>query len=429
MAGYKVEINEETIDKIIDKMEKSIQKMEELQGKVVKLKNAEVETLTQFELGRNFMMELLQNKEHGREKLQNIFGGDCKRIARIACCVEQAKFSDMYATDARHPDCKNACQSIEQVLADLGLGFALRKALEEQKERMQKSRSVEAPPPPAPEPAQMATMETPEMGTFEMEEPEIVVVEEPPPPEPEPVKVEEPPPPEPEPPAPEPEPVKEEVIECVSMDESLIDQILACTAYAELALLPEPNKKESLGNWMIWMVHRAHLDDPTLIKFDFTNLQMPSPTEEPRISPKLAKAVAGNTHIQQLLLPNTNLLAKEGGVIAESFTINSTIRVLNIDSNFLGQTEMDSLANAAGVNQVLEELRINNQHGLMMGRSTYEAFSNAVKANKMICKLGLSITDPHYSNEINRSLMRNTDDARKRRVAAKKAAEAAAAEA
>jgi len=424
-AGYKMEITDEVIDGIIDKMEKSIQKMEDLQGKVVKLKNAEVETLTQFELGRNFMMELLQNKEHGREKLQNIFGGDCSRIARLASCVEQAKFSDMYAGDARHPDCRNACQSIEQVLADLGLGFALRKALDDQKERLKRARgesAAEAPVMAAPE---MGTMEEGEMGTMEMEEPEIVVEEPPreptpPPREPTPPpRVPTPPPREPTPPPP--------VIECIS--ENLIDQILACECYADLAELPEPNKKESLGNWMIWMVHRAHLDDPTLIKFDFSNLSMPAPNEEPRISPKLAKAIESNTKIQQLLLPNTNLLAKEGGVIAESLTKNSTIRVFNVDSNFLGQNEMDSLANAAGVNQTLEELRVNNQHGLMMGRSTYEAFSNAVKANKMICKLGLSISDPHYRNEIDRSIMRNNDDARKRRVAAKKAAEAAAAEA
>ena len=28
------------------------------------------------------------------------------------------------------------------------------------------------------------------------------------------------------------------------------------------------SKTTKLGNWMIWMVHRAHLDDPTLVKFD-----------------------------------------------------------------------------------------------------------------------------------------------------------------
>ena len=42
---------------------------------------------------------------------------------------------------------------------------------------------------------------------------------------------------------------------------------------------------------MIWMVHRAHLDDPSLKKFDFTNLKMPAGNVEPRIAPKLAVAM------------------------------------------------------------------------------------------------------------------------------------------
>ena len=75
------------------------------------------------------------------------------------------------------------------------------------------------------------------------------------------------------------------------------------------------SKSSQIGNWMIWMVHRAHLDDRTLVKFepwlhtggiitphiatspstspseDFTNLKMPEGNVEPLISPKLAVAM------------------------------------------------------------------------------------------------------------------------------------------
>lgn len=422
-AGYpsakagKVNLTEEAIDGILEKMQDSVMKIDELQGKMVKLRNAEVELLKQFEAARDYMNEMVKIPD--RELLSKIFGGDCKRIAIIRQCLESAKFSDMYEGDARRADCMNSCETVEAVLNDLGFGDALRKALEEQKNALKSKRMSKGIKPEELEALQAGAMEVPVM--------EAPVIEEPPAPEPE------PPAPEPEPPAPEPEPVKPEKKDLASqalsntMTESLIEQILACTSAGELSSLAEPDKAESLGNWMIWMVHRAHLNDPTLIKFDFTNLQMPPPSEEPRISPKLAKAIASNTFIAQLLLPNTNLSAVDGGVLAESVAANSTLKVLNIDSNFLGQMEMDSLANASGTNQSLEELRVNNQHGLMMGRSSFEAFSNAVKANKFICKLGLSITDPHYRNEIDRSIMRNNDDARKRRVEAKKAAEAAAA--
>merc|ERR1711998_805857 len=38
-----------------------------------------------------------------------------------------------------------------------------------------------------------------------------------------------------------------------------------------------PGRDNNIANWMIWMVHRAYLDDPSLIDFSFANLQMPLP--------------------------------------------------------------------------------------------------------------------------------------------------------
>lgn len=388
---------EKEIDAILDKMQNSMEQMEALQGKMVKLRNAETECLKAFEAARDIMLEMLSKPDPGRELLQNIFGGDCVRIARIRLCLDTAKFSDGNAKDQRINGCNEAATSVEKVLEDLGLGAALRAAMEAEKDKKARRKST-------------VTAEQIEAVTAEVEEPvvEEPVIEEP--------VVEEPPrEPTPPPREPTPEVVQEEVAVCEFEEFDL----------AQLADMTPPDKSD-LGNWMIWMVHRAHLDDPTLEKFDFTNLKMPAANEEPRIAPKLAKAMAKNTHITHLLLPNTNLGAKEGGELAASLAQNKTLKVLNVDSNFLHQDEMESLANACGVNQTLEEVRVNNQHGLMLGRSSFEAWSNAVKANKFICKLGLNITDPHYRNEIDRSIMRNNDDARKRRVEAKKAAEAAA---
>ena len=45
------------------------------------------------------------------------------------------------------------------------------------------------------------------------------------------------------------------------------------------------------------MVHRAWLNDPELTVFDFDHLHMPLPHLEPRIAPKLCKAMGHNTHI------------------------------------------------------------------------------------------------------------------------------------
>merc|ERR1719329_1547110 len=111
---------------------------------------------------------------------------------------------------------------------------------------------------------------------------------------------------------------------------------------------------------MVWMVHRAHLNDPTLIKFDFTNLKMPAGDLHERISPKLVLAMEVNTVIEQLLLPCSNLQGTEAACLAVSLRSNKTLKVLNIDSNKLMPLELESMANAVGFAQTLQEFRCNN---------------------------------------------------------------------
>lgn len=208
----------------------------------------------------------------------------------------------------------------------------------------------------------------------------------------------------------------------------LVGRIIACTEPEQLvefeAIVMEEKNAKKPFNWMIWMVHRAHLNDPTLKKFDFTNARMPTGLEEPLISPKLMVAVATNDQIDELLLASSNLQNHEAAVLACSLRENTVLRVLNIDSNQLRPLELESLAHGIGDNKALAEFRCNN---CASGRQVFEALAHMVKSNTFITKIGFSITDPHFRGQIDGQLTRNNDAARKRRVAAKKAAEAEAA--
>jgi len=209
-------------------------------------------------------------------------------------------------------------------------------------------------------------------------------------------------------------------------DEDLIERILACTQPEELQVFAEEviaAKAAKIGNWMIWMVHRADLNDPTLVKFEFTNLKMPAGDLEPRISPKLALAMEENTFITELNMACSNLQGTEAACLAVSLRSNRTLLKLNIDSNALQALELESIANGVAFAQTLQEIRCNN---VSQGRQVYEAIANCVKANTFILKVGLEIKDPHFRGQIDGQITRNNDAARKRRVEAKKAAEAAA---
>merc|ERR1712136_479181 len=185
-----------------------------------------------------------------------------------------------------------------------------------------------------------------------------------------------------------------------STSESSIDETTGIDlAYAEFLdsvtdiadIGDEPDKKLNYGNWMVWMVHRAWLNDPTLEIFDFTNLAMPPPDLEPRVAPKLMKALERNTTITSLLLNNTSLNLKQGRALADALLENKE--------------------------SVLEQWRFNGQKGVgeFFGRPVEEAVATLARENKKIVKLGFSCADAHWNDVINKSMIRNTDLARRAR--------------
>merc|ERR1719329_924593 len=79
-----------------------------------------------------------------------------------------------------------------------------------------------------------------------------------------------------------------------------------------------PAKESRFGDWMIWMVHRAHLNDSTLVDFNFTHCAMPLPHQEYRVAPKLMKALETNTNIERLVLCHANMQKPQGHELAEA---------------------------------------------------------------------------------------------------------------
>jgi hypothetical protein len=417
-----MEAQMQQFDKVTEAMEAALERVFAFKDSRVKLPKAELDLLKTFEDARDIMNDMLKKTSSDRQKLADAFGGDCTRIGRVQVCLDNAdgELSAMNADDQRLKGAREACDAIEKVLDDMGLGFKMQEAVKEEEVVMERRRTsvdvsavaLAAAEHQAEESAALAA----QMAALAMAEAEAEAAEAAPAPAPAPV------------PAPEPKrPVNRLEAEWQSKcDEDLIERILACTEPEELQVFAEEvtaAKAAKIGNWMIWMVHRAHLNDPTLVKFEFTNLKMPPGDMEPRISPKLALAMEANTSITELNLACSNLQGTEAACLAVSLRSNRALLKLNIDSNALQPLEMESIANGVAFAQTLQEIRCNN---VSQGRQVYEAIANCVKANTFIIKVGLEIKDPHFRGQIDGQITRNNDAARKRRVEAKKAAEAAA---
>lgn len=180
----------------------------------------------------------------------------------------------------------------------------------------------------------------------------------------------------------------------------------------------EPDEN-SLGTWMIWMVHRVALNDPTLDVLDFRNRCMPDPEAEPRIAPKLMKALEHNTNLRRLLLSCANL---QGGDIAVDLGIalrhNKTLLVLNMESNHLAPDDLQAIFSGIGSNIALQELRCSNQFCEQAGKEVLATLHDALKTNRKLEKLGMDLVDRHYRDQIVKALIRNTEEGRRWRQVA-----------
>lgn len=128
------------MDKVLNKMERALVLVDDAQGSIVKLPLAELNLLAQLETARDNALTLLKKNADDRSTLEAIFGGDCTRISRILAVLDTVQLSDMNVRDQRLPTCRSACQSVEEVLADLGLSSALMHAKSEERKRLDAKR-------------------------------------------------------------------------------------------------------------------------------------------------------------------------------------------------------------------------------------------------------------------------------------------------
>lgn len=211
-----------------------------------------------------------------------------------------------------------------------------------------------------------------------------------------------------------------------TIDRVVAQQICSTTALLELEALelpdniitrPEGLEPLHLGTWMVYMVHRVALDDPSLTQLNFSSFCMPTAEEEPLIAEKLMTSIAGNTHLVDVKLADCNVQGgRQAQLLADALVANKKLRVLDIALNFLQPADLQRVFAALAQNPALEELRCSNQFcEQQIGRDAYAALAETFKTNQTLRKVGMQLLDAHWRDQINRGIVRNVEAARIRR--------------
>lgn len=156
-------------------------------------------------------------------------------------------------------------------------------------------------------------------------------------------------------------------------------------------------------------------NDPALTEVNLNNKEEISQ----EILLRFAEALCTNTHVQFFSLANTHADDRVAFAIAKMLCDNSSIRNLNIESNFVSGQGILAILGALQKNRTLIELRFHNQRHICGGKVEMEMIQ-MLRENTSLLKLGYQFELPGPRMASTSILTRNQDQQRQKRLQEKK---------
>lgn len=134
---------------------------------------------------------------------------------------------------------------------------------------------------------------------------------------------------------------------------------------------------------------------------------------------EVCEAIKNNTVLVKLDMAGVAASDRVAKALAESLAENETLKVLNVESNFISAECVVELIKAANKKQSLLELRLANQKPEVLGNKAEMAISRIIKENDTMLSLGLHFEYLDARNKVHDKLKENVDLLRKKRTGAK----------
>ena len=133
----------------------------------------------------------------------------------------------------------------------------------------------------------------------------------------------------------------------------------------------------------------------------------------------IGEALSTNTTVESLSIANTNSTDRVCRSFAEGLKENKTLKVLNMESNYIRGEAIGDLLEGINEKQVVTELHVANQRPQTMGVKSEQRISMLMKENRTIVRFGICLETRDARVKLQDYLQRNYDASRKLRLGIK----------
>ncbi|KAI6227497.1 hypothetical protein M3Y99_01247400 [Aphelenchoides fujianensis] len=151
-------------------------------------------------------------------------------------------------------------------------------------------------------------------------------------------------------------------------------------------------------------IRRLQQNDPKLVKVNLNNMKR---TPVPQIK-RIIEAIGQNEHIEMLSLANMGLYDLDVEPLIRVLELNESLRVLNLETNYLSGEFFARLFEAALKNQTLEEVKAVNQ-GVNFSTVSEKQIIKAIFANRGLLKVSFNFRLPEGRFKVDKAIMRNNE--------------------
>ncbi|KAI3416118.1 hypothetical protein GPALN_005667 [Globodera pallida] len=157
---------------------------------------------------------------------------------------------------------------------------------------------------------------------------------------------------------------------------------------------------------------RLESDDMALEEININNMKRVS---KERIR-TMIRAACKSKHLKKLHMANTAISDQEARPLVELIEQSGTLKVLNVESNFISPEMVAKLLRATLQTQSLVELHAENQRQTVLGNQIEMDIMLSVEDNDSLLRVGVSLQSMEARNRVGEALERNYERLRLKRL-------------